>query len=71
MTRSHFGPFRPLTKDEQRDEDDAIDREWCKHRALLWAVGLNMPIEEAKRRSLAATNGMRVAMGLVPLEPPL
>lgn len=58
-------------EDKQRDEDDAIDREWCKHLALLRAIGMNLPVEEAKRRSLAATNGMHVALGLVPLEPPL
>ena len=64
------GPFRPLTKDEQRDEDDAIDREWLRIRALVWSINGNMPIEVAKWKSFEATNAMRVAFGQVPLEAP-
>jgi len=60
-----------MTADQIRDEDDTCDREWARHRALLWAAHGWMSKERACFESLRFTNFMRRAMDLPPLEWPL
>lgn len=56
----------------QRDEDDEMERDYAKYRAILWAAHRqDWDIERARRESLSFTNWLRKLAGQVPLEPPL